>query len=242
MYFRSVYLSLPVQILRKLVHRAIDVVYVVITGRRRPFPWMLLEEADVIKDLLLNLQPKRCLEWGAGYSTLIFPRFLPPGARWLAIEHDPEWARTVSALCRDSQVTVVHVPPNKRNSAELGEIGSQDEFGQYVESAGELAQYDFILVDGRARSECLRKGRTILAPGGVIALHDANRDRYDCARSSYPYQFILRGRSREQLGIWLGSVTIPIETVLHTGAHRRIWSFYISLARLWEAICPKKRR
>ena len=39
-------------------------------------PWMRHRELDVLVDLLVHLQPRRCLEWGAGYSTAFFPGLL----------------------------------------------------------------------------------------------------------------------------------------------------------------------
>jgi len=39
-------------------------------------------------------------------------------------------------------------------------------------------QFDFVLVDGRARCFCLKAGWELLRPGGVIVLHDAQRTQY----------------------------------------------------------------
>jgi predicted O-methyltransferase YrrM len=223
------YLLLSVQIVRKFAHRIANFVYPRLFGRPRAFPWMLFEEVDVIRDLLVTLRPERCLEWGAGYSTVFFPKFLSPGAQWLTIEHDVDWAASISRLAKHPAVNVVHVPAKPTMGINTGI--RQDDFKQYVDYPSKFAKYDFILVDGRDREDCLNKGHAILASGGVIVLHDANRPRYAPALSAYRYRFMLRGRAHDQLGIWVGSATIRIETVLDVGSHRKIWAFYVKMAR-----------
>ena len=42
--------------------------------------------------------------------------------------------------------------------------------------------FDFVRVDGRARSLCVREGFELLRPGGVLAMHDAHRVLRDNAR------------------------------------------------------------
>ena len=34
-------------------------------------------ETILIEELLINMQPKNCLEWGSGYSTFNFSRLIP---------------------------------------------------------------------------------------------------------------------------------------------------------------------
>jgi predicted O-methyltransferase YrrM len=38
--------------------------------------------------------------------------------------------------------------------------------------------FDVALVDGRARTHCLRKAFRLVRPGGVVILHDAQREEY----------------------------------------------------------------
>ena len=55
----------------------------------------------------------------------------------------------------------------------------------YVARPGQLGmEFDFVLVDGRARIHCLVEGWKLLRPGGVILIHDAQRPEYhDTVRS-----------------------------------------------------------
>lgn len=51
-------------------------------------PWMEYRGIKIIEEILNNLRPKNCLEWGAGYSTLYFQRFLHNDSKCLSVEHD----------------------------------------------------------------------------------------------------------------------------------------------------------
>ena len=61
-------------------------------------PWMRYREIEILKEILKKLRPKKCLEWGAGYSTLYFPKLLPEGTEWISIEHAKVWAEKVKHL------------------------------------------------------------------------------------------------------------------------------------------------
>jgi hypothetical protein len=204
-----------------------------IAGHITPRPWMLLEEADVIRDLLLNLRPNRCLEWGGGASSLYFPNFLSADARWLVIEHDQQWAAHISKLARRPVVEVAHVPPNSSKHPEEERDNFRSQFVDYIEYPETAAKYDFILVNGMVRNECLITAQTLLAPKGVVVLHDANLRCFEVGTASYTYQFLLTGRGIDQNGIWVGSMDIPIEDVLNVEAHRRIWMLYLRLRKLF---------
>jgi hypothetical protein len=80
--------------------------------KRVDVPWMKAKELDIILEILARLRPARCLEWGAGLSTLYFPPRTPGLTRWLSIEHHREWYQTVAGRNTDPRVAVVHIPPD----------------------------------------------------------------------------------------------------------------------------------
>ena len=50
---------------------------------------------------------------------------------------------------------------------------------EYIDFPSTLnIKFNFILVDGRKRAECLKRASTILASNGVAVLHDAEREWY----------------------------------------------------------------
>jgi hypothetical protein len=58
-------------------------------------PWMKEREVDIIEEILSKLQPRNSLEWGAGYSTTYFTKFLQKDAKWTSIEHNKDWAHKI---------------------------------------------------------------------------------------------------------------------------------------------------
>jgi predicted O-methyltransferase YrrM len=193
-------------------------------------PWMKYREIRVMEDLLSGLRPKRALEWGAGYGTSHFSRLMAPGGTWIAIEHDPEWA---SRIRQEAPANVeIHAVPGERQPwlPENGD-GTYGDFQEYVEYPSRLGPFDFILVDGRAREACLRRAREMLAPGGVVVLHDANRHFLKAAWELFPHQVQFEDYRRYSGGIWIGSLERELASLFDLPRHRRIWRLYNVLGR-----------
>ncbi|HKS06945.1 MAG TPA: class I SAM-dependent methyltransferase [Gemmatimonadaceae bacterium] len=199
----------------------------------RGAPWMRPQEEAIVREVLTKLRPMRCLEWGAGFSTLQFPALLPDGATWLAIEHAPEWAEIMRQRNVRANVTVAQVAPDVTKWEGDGNAG---DFAAYLAYPAKQAPYDFILIDGRARAAAVAAAAQIVAPNGVVILHDANRTAYAGALRPFAHQLLLRD-AREHArrpagGIWLGSMARPIHTVLDVTLHERLWRFYSGVGRV----------
>jgi predicted O-methyltransferase YrrM len=199
----------------------------------RGAPWMRPQEEAIVREVLTNLRPMRCLEWGAGFSTLQFPALLPANATWLAIEHAADWTEVIRTRNTRANVTVAHVAPD---AARWEGDGSADDFAAYLAHPAALAPFDFILIDGRARAPAVAAAAKILAPGGVVILHDANRIAYAGALGPFTHQVLLRDarvRARRPAGgVWLGSMTRPLHAVLDVTLHERLWRFYAGAGRV----------
>jgi predicted O-methyltransferase YrrM len=193
--------------------------------KRVDLPWMKAKELDIILEVLARLQPARCLEWGAGLSTLYFPTRIPGLARWLSIEHHGEWYQTVTGRNTDPRVEVVHIPPDGGDYSTTRHEGTLEDFRTYVaypETLGE--RFDFILVDGRARRYCLEAAFRLVEDRGVVVLHDANRPGYFEAVPPFTHQERFTDWKLRGGGIWAGSKARPIQEVLDVAAHRRLWA------------------
>jgi predicted O-methyltransferase YrrM len=193
-------------------------------------PWMKYREIRLMEDLLSGLRPARALEWGAGYGTAHFSRLMAPAGRWIAVEHDSAWAARVRASAPRG-VEVHTVPPESEPWRAGGGDGTYLDFRAYVDFPSRFAPFDFILVDGRAREACLRRARDLLAPGGMVVLHDANRAFLRSAWILYPRQALFQDYRRYAGGVWIGSVDRDPATVFDLARHRRIWRFYNALGR-----------
>lgn len=139
-------------------------------------PFMAEKEYFYIQALIKEMNYKTALEWGAGSSTLWFPR--QSDIKWTAIEHNP--------------VYVDYLKPKISNNVDLRLV--EDGY-EYVNVDG---KYDFILIDGLYRDECLEKAFKILNPGGRIILHDSGRAAYKKWYSKYPHRIVFEGEG------WLG--------------------------------------
>ena len=191
--------------------------------RPKKKPWMRYREIELVEELLTNLQPMCCLEWGTGYSTLFFPSKLSHQASWISIDHDKKWTKTIRDLQPSSIVKIHHVPANEFPWTDEIKDGAYADLTDYIEYPVQFSPYDFILVDGRARNHCIYKAYDLLQPKGIVMLHDANRKEYRASFGLYPNQLLLTCYRPKGGGIWLGSKDLPIEEVLNVAQHQAIW-------------------
>ena len=149
-------------------------------------------EILIIEELLKNLQPKQCLEWGSGYSTIYFTKFLPTDSNWLAIEHASEWAKRINSLNKNSRIKIKFVPPNRFPWTDDNNDGSYSDLMDYIEYPKDAAPFDFILIDGRSRIACLERAIEWISDKGVVVLHDSNREFYHPALVNFPNQVFFK--------------------------------------------------
>lgn len=146
---------------------------------------------------------RRCLEWGSGGSTRALLAECPFIERYVAVEHDRAWYEQVKARVSDPRLELhlaepdEPLPPGRRGEAEQIAWNARAEREPalcrgYVALPGTLGmEFDFALVDGRARRFCLRAGFELLRPGGVLVLHDAQRtDYHDAVHALGPSLFL----------------------------------------------------
>ncbi len=151
-----------------------------------PEPYMTPEEVAAVEKLLLAHCPKNktasVLEWGSGGSTVAFPKFLKANGRsvnWLAVEHDSKWAERVIANVI-AGVRVVNIKTD----------GPQG-WKPYIEpEAAKGKKFDVVIVDGRMRRRCMAMAAGLLAEGGIVILHDAERPYYHPAFDQFEGSFV----------------------------------------------------
>ena len=203
-------------------------------------PWMKSKEFDIIKEILLRLDPAECFEWGSGMSTLVFPRLAGRLQSWTSIEHNKEWFEFISRKNQEPKVTLELVLPDNQDfkihdgKSKVLVEGSYDDFRTYVDYPRTLNRlFDFIFIDGRARRFCLRTAFDLIKDNGVVVVHDANRDDYFVDLP--PFKSVLKlndYRKRRKLGgIWVGRKAGSIDGVLDVGYHENLWRKHDQVAR-----------
>lgn len=98
---------------------------------------------------------RKVLEWGAGYSTLDYPRAVAELERWLTIEDTRIWTILLQEEGLPPKTSILH-------------LTGEDYF-----TAGRGTTWDAVVIDGHQRKRLLDEARTILAPGGLVLAQDA---------------------------------------------------------------------
>lgn len=168
-------------------------------------PMMTKQEIRIMEDLLLYVQrdsfPLSVLEWGSGGSTVYFTKFLRDRSipyQWYSIEYNKVWFKKVTEAIggngtNDTLVQLFDVGNTKLKQRNT----PMDDYVGWASSLG--IKFDLILVDGRKRRRCLLEAAKLLFPGGLVVLHDAQREYYHCSFSSFTYHKFLAHK------LWVGA-------------------------------------
>ena len=135
---------------------------------------LLKAHLKVIKGLLEGYKKVDILEWGSGNSTKYFPEYLQSKGieyTWTALEHNKDWYERV----------------NSWNVPNVNLILADKDSKKYLKPSG---KYDVIYVDGRNRVKCLQYAKKILKKGGVVLLHDAQREKYKEGFDGYKVELL----------------------------------------------------
>jgi len=189
--------------------------------------------------LALHLKPDASVfEWGAGSSTIYFAEH---AAQVVSVEHTAKWQGIVQAALVKKGLngcTVKFIPPeaippehhvdvkkaralacipNSYRSAPFRNY-SFEEYVKYIDTYPD-DYFDFVFVDGRARSSCISHALCKIRPGGHLMLDDAGRGRYNKATALMKRWDHIAfhgpcGPSNHRRGKWTTTVwTKPVEGV-----------------------------
>ena len=203
---------------------------------------MRTRELDIINEVIANIRPVNCLEWGSGYSTLYFPESIQGLEHWYSLEHHQGWYERVKGMITNPRVEIDLVAPDLADYFSLkGKYGPKlegfyEDFKTYIEWPRKMPfKFDFIFIDGRARKDCLRVAYDIVSDQGAVIVHDANRDSYfeDLPPFHSSVRYTDYRHHRKEGGIWIGSKTRPVEEFLDTKLHTRLWRKHNLTAKLF---------
>ena len=156
--------------------------------------YMSAVEFSQLRAILAVNEPKVVLEWGSGGSTQALLETVPSIERMFSVEHNRQWYEKVRSTIVDERLSLYlcepgepepHLPRGHQDRVATLQAyalrAEQDPslFSRYVTLPRSFGvEFDFVLVDGRARVFCLREGFALLRPGGVLVIHDAQRSEY----------------------------------------------------------------
>lgn len=147
-------------------------------------PWWTYGATDAVERHLTALDGSaRVFEYGAGASSVWLGR---RAATVHTVEHEPGFAAVMTRVLTeeglDETVDLITVPAVDSPEPEIGsrrrgEAGR--DFAGYVRSIDRVdGEFDLIVVDGRARVECLQHAVRRLAADGIVLFDDSERPRY----------------------------------------------------------------
>lgn len=154
-----------------------------------PCPWLSPSSVRFLKNYLTNEMVG--LEFGSGISTL----FIAPKVKQLiSVEHNKEWFEMISIRFKNEGITNVDYRFIAQNDPHLftdktfemtNKLGFEvriDYVNYYmtVESIPDNS-LDFLLVDGRARPECLYYALPKMKKNGLVILDNSEREHYKIA-------------------------------------------------------------
>jgi len=159
---------------------------------QRRTPWLVYSARDRIRPFLRH--GTRVFEYGSGGSTLWFADL---GCEVVSIEHDGPWRqRVLDRLGPDQRgrVSLLLVPPRQADLLPPAPFVSTEpsfrgmSFQDYVSAIEKYpaGHFDVVLIDGRARPDCLWPSWERTRPGGLLVLDDSDRERYRAAMDRLP--------------------------------------------------------
>lgn len=157
-------------------------------------PWWTYDAIDAVEAFITGRDGKlRAFEWGSGASTIWLARRVE---RVDSVEHHRGFGEMIQDRLAsgfpNAHLEIVEPVPSDRPA-----IGSRKEghgglyFSGYVAQIGKVAaatgaEFDLIVVDGRAREACLAVALDHLAPGGIVVFDNTMRRRYRAAIEALP--------------------------------------------------------
>jgi predicted O-methyltransferase YrrM len=150
---------------------------------KHEMPWITYGSIEWIEKYLSK--DMRVFEWGSGGSTIFFARRV---REVVSIEHDYNWYIKVKKHLKEKNlnqnVEEIFKKPQKRHKIRryksINKKYKNYSFKEYCLSISKYPDeyFDLILVDGRARADCMKEALKKVKKGGCIVLDNSERKRY----------------------------------------------------------------
>lgn len=137
-------------------------------------------------EYLKNILDKDMLvfEYGSGGSTIFLSSKVK---KVISIEHDINWYERLNVILNNNKIENVKLElhsPQESESPKIVSLSDERFLGldyfNYVNSISEYPDnyFDLVIIDGRARLECLKVSLKKIKPKGYLLFDNSNRDHY----------------------------------------------------------------
>ena len=197
-------------------------------------PAQTAKEIKVIKKLFELFKGKKIsiFEYGCGYSTIYYAQYLHNQGyqfEWHGIDNSDPWVRKVKGIIKFKSFyknVFLYLKSFKPFWEKPGWNFSQPVKCGYWKPTSESEEdyinfpamlpvkFDIIFIDGRFRRRCLLITKQCLKQGGIVVLHDAQKEHYHSSLEHYPYQIFINGGRfypNQEIcnAVWFGSNDNP---------------------------------
>lgn len=193
-------------------------------------PAQTAREINIFKAILDQYQsgPVKIFEWGSGRSTIYYSKYLRSknvNFQWHAVDNNRFWyEKVLSDVKKEGLMFHIHlylkeflsfwqkpgwgqIPPpcgvfSPKESNEWAYIRLPQEMNQ---------KFDIVIIDARFRRHCIQVTKDMLAPGGVVIMHDAQKPHYHQGLEDFPLSSFYDTGSwypfqKKPNQIWVGSM------------------------------------
>lgn len=197
-------------------------------GQAPTDPYMKFKEVDFFTELLLNFKPARVLEYGSGVSTAYFNKFLSADAEWFSVENNRQWYDRMKNEIPSDRIDLVLVEVDEN----FDQAAETDEYVHYADKIG--GKFDFILVDGINRENCIDMAHKYLSENGILVVHDSNRVQYHPHIKQFPNWMIIQDFRKTAGGFGLASNNVDLTKLVDWKRHSSIWSADSAISNLFK--------
>jgi len=152
-------------------------------------PWIVKEAISFLLDLINK--DMIGLELGSGSSTFWFSKNIK---KIISIENDEKWFNYMNKLIYENNIENIELILKKCKMCDFSKIKEDTEItSEYIDYSNiilENKDFDFIFIDGVARSLCILNAIEILKPGNLLIIDNAERINYESAISKIPNNWI----------------------------------------------------
>lgn len=141
-----------------------------------------------IKAICKAFDPKTVIEWGPGFSTLLFVKY--SNADIYCYEHFEYYYKQQKAWFENRYKDKCE---NRIKKHHLASVEKEQASITYVNAPlndFELGAVDVCFIDGLFRSECILIAKHLLKKNGIALMHDIFANHYDKDDGNFPYTFL----------------------------------------------------